>query len=272
MIRQPIRLALLVASGLLATSPAGAVPIVIDYDLAATGQNVTATFDFLTASRLQILLAETTPAAASSLTGGNAILTSLGFALPRVNIASGSVFVGPGSGTAGFAGGELAAGADVSSLWGYTPTTLPAALQQSSLELAAAAAAQLQIAAERDALGDEKRAHAKALRDAAAQLLANSPDAQMRQDAADLIKAAEQDEAAAAVAEAEEKAATAQATSLQSQADQFAARALAAPAFQLVGVLQNPLTPFLASPLGAAFDGLDGGLLADSLARGGEAV
>ena len=32
------------------------------------------------------------------------------------------------------------------------------------------------------------------------------------------------------------------------------------------------MTPFLASPLGTPFDGLDGGLIGNPLARGGEAV
>jgi hypothetical protein len=259
----------LFAAALLAATAARAAPIFVDYDVAATGQSARAGFEFLDASTLQISLAETTAAGASSLTGGNAILTSLGFLLPRVQIASGSVSVAPGSTTAGF---DLAGGTDVSNFWGYTPTTLPAALQAQSVELGTAAAAQSLIAAEQDQIGAAKRARAKAQRDAAAQLLENNPDAQMRQDAADLIKAAEQDERDAAVAEAAEKAANAQAAALQSQANELSARALTTPAWQFIGALWSPLTAFLASPPGTTFDGIDGGLLNDALARGGEQV
>ena len=258
-----------VAGALLAATSARAVPVFVDYNVAATGQSARAGFEFLNASTLQISLSETTPAGASSLTGGGAILTSLGFLLPRVQIAGGSVSLAPGSTTAGF---DLAGGTDVSNLWGYTPTTLPAALQANSVELGTAAAAQLLIAAEQDQIGDAKRARAKAQRDAAAQLLANNPDAQMRQDAADLIKAAEQDERDAAIAEAAEKAANAQAAALQAQANDLAARALSTPAWQFVGALWSPLTAFLASPPGTSFDGIDGGLIGDALARGGEQV
>ncbi|HEY7641550.1 MAG TPA: hypothetical protein VH814_17610 [Steroidobacteraceae bacterium] len=260
-----------VAGALLAATAAHAVPVVVDYSVAGTGQTARAGFEFVNGSTLQITLAETTAAGTSGLTGGSAILTNLGFLLPRVQIVGGSVTVAPGSAGAGFASNP-GAGADVSNLWGYTPTTLSAALQANSVELANAAAEQLAIAADQDAIGEAKRARAKAQRDAAAQLLANNPDAQMRQDAADLIKAAEQDEADAAVAEAAEKAANAQAAALQAQSNDFAARATAAPTLQLVGALWNPLTAFLASPPGTAFDGLDGGLLADALARGSEQI
>jgi hypothetical protein len=258
-----------VAGALLIATSARAVPVFVDYDVAATGQSARAGFEFLNASTLQISLSETTQAGASSLTGDSAILTSLGFLLPRVQIAGGAVSLAPGSTTAGF---DLAGGTDVSNLWGYTPTTLPAALQANSVELGTAAAAQSLIAAEQDQIAAAKRARAKAQRDAAAQLLANNPDAQMRQDAADLIKAAEQDERDAAVAEAARNAANAQAAALQSQADNLAARALATPAWQFVGALWSPLTAFLASPPGTSFDGIDGGVLGDALARGGEQV
>ena len=248
---------------------AHAVPVFVDYDVAATGQSARAGFQFLNASTLQISLSETTPAGASSLTGGSAILTSLGFLLPRVQIAGGSVSLAPGSATAGF---DLAGGSDLSNLWGYTPTTLPAALQANSVELSTAAAAQSLIATEQDQIATAERARAKAQRDAAAQLLANNPDAQMRADAADLIKAAEQDERDAAAAEAVRDAANAQAAALQSQANELSARALSTPAWQFVGALWSPLTAFLASPPGTPFDGIDGGLINDALARGGERV
>jgi hypothetical protein len=253
-------------------APALAVPVVVDYDIAGTGQSARASFEFLDGARLRISLNETTPAGASDLTGGSAILTSLGFLLPRVQIIGGSVIVGPGSITAGFPGAELTGGADVSNLWGYTPTSLQASLQANSAQLAGDAAAQLQIAAEQDAIEAAKRARAKAQRDAAAQLLENNPDPQQKADAADLIKAAERDEADAAVARALAGQARASAAALQSQSDDLAARALTAPAFQVVGALWSPLTAFLASPPGTSFDGLDGGLIGDALARGSERV
>jgi hypothetical protein len=255
---------------LLAATQAHAVPVVVNYNVAGTGQTARASFEFVDGSRLQITLAETTPSGTSSLTGGNAILTSLGFLLPRVQIVGGAVTIAAGSSSAGFAGDPLGGGADVSNLWGYTPTNLSAALQANSAELAAAASAQSAIATEQDGIATAKRARAKAQRDAAAQLLENNPDAQMRQDAADLIRAAEQDERDAAIAEAARNAATAEATSLQAQADDFAARAATTPALQLVGALWNPLTAFLSSP--GTFDGLDGGLLGDAFARGSEGI
>ena len=260
----------LAASALVAATQAYAIPVTVNYTIAGTGQTASASFEFVNGSRLRITLAETTPAGTSGLNGGGAILTSLGFLLPRVQIVGGSVTVAPGSTSAGFAG-DLSGGADVSNLWGYTPTTLSAALQANSAELAAAAAAQSAIAAEQDAIAIAKRVRAKAQRDAAAQLLANNPDPQMKADAADLIKAAERDEADAAMAETARDAANTQAAALQSQANDFAARAIAAPTLQLVGSLWDPLTAFLDSP-GSLFNGLDGGLLGDVLARSGERI
>lgn len=262
----------IVSSALLAATQVQAVPVFVDYDVAATGQSARAGFEFRDASTLQISLFETTPAGTSSLTGGGAILTSLGFLLPRVQIAGGSAVVAPGSTSAGFSGGEILGGANISNLWGYTPTTLPAALQQESTELAIAAAAQSQIAAEQDQVAASRRALAFARRNTAALLLGNNPDAQMRADAQELIALAEQDEAAAAAAEAASAAATGQAASLQSQANELTARSLATPAWQFVGALWSPLTAFFASPPGTSFDGLDGGLLGDALARGSEEV
>lgn len=267
--RNHVFVAAAAAGVLLAAAQARAVPVFVDYDVAGTGQSARAGFEFLDGSTLQISLLETTPAGTSGLTGGSAILTSLGFLLPRVQIMGGSVGLTPGSMAAGF---DLGGGTDVSNLWGYTPTTLPAALQANSAELGAAAAAQLQIATEQAQIAAARRERAQAQRNAAAQLLANNPDAQMRADAADLIKAAELDEQAAAAAEAVRDAANAQAASLQSEANALAARALATPAWQFVGALWSPLTAFLASPPGTSFDGVDGGLIGDALARGGERV
>lgn len=258
------------AGALLAATQAHAVPVVVNYNVAGTGQTARASFEFVDGSRLQITLAETTPSGTSTLTGGNAILTSLGFLLPRVQIVGGAVTIASGSSSAGFADDPLGGGADVSNLWGYTPTNLSAALQANSAELAAAADAQSAIAAEQNQIEIAKRARAKAQRDAAAQLLANNPDPQMKADAADLIKAAERDEADAAIAHEASEAATAQAAAFQAQADDFAARAATSPALQLVGALWNPLTAFLSSP--GTFDGIDGGLLGDAFARGGERI
>jgi hypothetical protein len=254
---------------LLAGAQARAVPVFVDYDVAGTGQSARAGFEFIGGSTLQISLLETTPNGASGLTGGSAILTSLGFALPRVQILGGSVSLSPGSTTAGF---DLGGGTDVSNLWGYTPTTLPAALQANSVELSTAAAAQLQIAAEQEQIALARMERARLQRNAAAQILENNPDPQQKADAADLIKAAEADEALAAAARSLRDAANAQAASLQSQADALAARALTTPAWQFVGALWSPLTAFLSSPPGTSFDGVDGGLIGDALARGGENV
>src|SRR5262245_15393281 len=125
----------LAACALVAATPAHAVPVTVNYTIAGTGQTASASFEFVNGSRLQIALAETTPSGRSGLEGGNAILTSLGFLLPRVQIVGGSVKVAAGSTSAGFAGDQLAGGADVSHLWGYTPTTLSAALQANSADL-----------------------------------------------------------------------------------------------------------------------------------------
>ena len=121
----------LAASALLAATQAHAVPVTVNYNVAGTGQTASASFEFVNGSSLQIMLAETTPASASGLNGGSAILTSVGFLLPRVQIVGGSVTVAPGSASAGFAG-DLSGGADVSHLWGYTPTTLWARSRQAA--------------------------------------------------------------------------------------------------------------------------------------------
>jgi hypothetical protein len=225
MIRMRTRVFVAAAAGVLLTAAqARAVPVFVDYDVAGTGQSARAGFEFLDGRTLQISLFETTPSGASGLTGGSAILTSLGFALPRVQITGGSASLMPGSTTAGF---DLGGGTDVSNLWGYTPTTLPAALQANSVELGTAAAAQLQIATEQDQIAAARRARAQAQRNAAAILLGSNPDAQQRADAADLIRAAELDEQAAAAAETVRDAANAQAASLQCQANALTARAAA---------------------------------------------
>jgi hypothetical protein len=59
---------------------------------------------------------------------------------------------------------------------------------------------------------------------------------------------------------------------LAADADRCRANALTTPAWQFVGALWSPLTAFLASPPGTSFDGIEGGLIGDALARGGERV
>jgi hypothetical protein len=95
---------------------------------APTGQTATADFSFTNATHLQIILKETTPAAASALTGGEAILTGIGFLLPNsavivlpgtVNICS-TALCGGNSSAVGFSAGAFGAGANVSAEWGAT--------------------------------------------------------------------------------------------------------------------------------------------------------
>ena len=87
----------LAASALVAATQAYAIPVTVNYTIAGTSQTASASFEFVNGSRLRITLAETTPAGTSGLNGGGAILTSLGFLLPRVQIVGGSVTVAPGS-------------------------------------------------------------------------------------------------------------------------------------------------------------------------------
>jgi hypothetical protein len=86
------------AGVLLAAAQARAVPVFVDYDVAGTGQSARAGFEFLDGRTLQISLSETTASGATGLSGGSAILTSLGFALPRVQITGGSASMRTGSG------------------------------------------------------------------------------------------------------------------------------------------------------------------------------
>jgi hypothetical protein len=107
--------------------------LLIDYAAQApttTGQTATADFMFTDATHLQIILTETTPAAAldSSRNPAAAILTSIGFHLPgSTAITGGTVTVGPGSvsfgfrpGCAGGATSQCDAGETVSREWGAT--------------------------------------------------------------------------------------------------------------------------------------------------------
>lgn len=90
--------------------------------LAPTGQTAQADFSFLDDGRLQIILTETTPIAASSLSGAGAILTSIGFLLPgsAVIVLPGTVTIATDSSSVGFATGTYPAGTDVSGEWGAT--------------------------------------------------------------------------------------------------------------------------------------------------------
>jgi len=81
---------------------------------ATTGQTASADFSFINAITLQIILSETTPAATSSITGSDAILTSIGFLLPDAAVvassgsfADGSVTINVGSQSEGFSGGSF---------------------------------------------------------------------------------------------------------------------------------------------------------------------
>ena len=121
----PKSFALAVALVVALSGTAGAVTI--DY-LAPTGQTAQADFSFTNATHLQIILRETTLAAASTLTGGDAILTGIGFLLPdsavivlpgTVNICS-TALCGSNSSSVGFSGGAFGAGANVSAEWGAT--------------------------------------------------------------------------------------------------------------------------------------------------------
>ncbi len=97
---------------------------------APTGQTATVDYSFLGGgTQLQLVVTETTPAAASSLTGGAAILTSIGFLLPgtAVLVPTGStVTIAAGSSSVGFDPNgapppqDFGAGANVSGEWGST--------------------------------------------------------------------------------------------------------------------------------------------------------
>jgi hypothetical protein len=95
--------------------------LTLDYTVPTTGQTASAEFSFYSDSILLITLTETTPAAASDLSGAGAILTSIGFLLPDdAVIVGGDVTIGPGSESVGFDQGDLGAGSDVSGEWGAT--------------------------------------------------------------------------------------------------------------------------------------------------------
>jgi len=89
------------------------------------GSSASADFSFINAITLQIILSETTPTPTSSITGSDAILTSIGFLLPDAAVvassgsfADGSVTINVGSQSEGFSGGSFGAGSDVSGEWG----------------------------------------------------------------------------------------------------------------------------------------------------------
>jgi hypothetical protein len=92
--------------------------------LAPTGQTATADYTFLPDAgtyHLQIILSETTLAAASSLSGAPAILSSVGFLLPDTAvIIGGRVTIATGSTSVGFSISNGGSGFDVSGEWGAT--------------------------------------------------------------------------------------------------------------------------------------------------------
>jgi hypothetical protein len=89
--------------------------------VAPTGQTATAEFTFASDSVLEIILTETTPGAASDITGAGAILTSIGFVLPDAAvIASGDVTIASGSQSVGFDTGIYPAFTNVNGEWGAT--------------------------------------------------------------------------------------------------------------------------------------------------------
>jgi hypothetical protein len=278
--RGRLALAIAIALILLRTSSAARASVQVDYLLPATGQTARAEFSFLDANTLQILLQETTPDSSSMLTGPAATLVSLGFILPSGEIIGGSVAVGPGSASVGFdlVPAQLGPGENVSTEWGYSPHTLPTDFITQAVDLEQQAAT-LRTEAAADLTAEQaERDRAKAQRDAAAQLLANNPDPQMMADAADLIKAAEQDEADAAALHASAVAKAAEADALAAQATTLRDAAAALPELHFVGVTSDLPNPFAAVPPGANLvgpDGLDGpdaGLLADALAAAGLGV
>ena len=96
--------------------------------LASTGQTASADFSFISATQLQIILTETTPAATFTGDSAGGILTSIGFLLPDstvINPFGSTVTIYTGSASFGFGFGDLSAGADVSGEWGATMGNLP---------------------------------------------------------------------------------------------------------------------------------------------------
>jgi len=111
--------ALVLTMGISETSHAVLVPYV-----APTGQTATADYSFISGTQLQIILTETTPTALN-ISGGAAILTSVGFNLPTgVNITGGTVTINSGSTSVGFQigptpQGPFGGGTNVSGEWGF---------------------------------------------------------------------------------------------------------------------------------------------------------
>jgi hypothetical protein len=89
--------------------------------VAPTGQTATAEFTFASGSVLEIILTETTPAAASDISGAGAILTSIGFVLPDAAvIVGGDVIIASGSQSVGFDQGDVPQLTNVNGEWGAT--------------------------------------------------------------------------------------------------------------------------------------------------------
>lgn len=124
-------------TGMAVAAPAPALaPVTKNYMAEGTPQTAQATFFFPTTGLpvgfafggiLDIVLRETTPAAATSLEGAPAVLTTIGFLLPNgAVLIGGSVTIcssalrGSDSTSVGFSLGDVGAGTDVSGEWGAT--------------------------------------------------------------------------------------------------------------------------------------------------------
>jgi hypothetical protein len=278
-----------------ATSRAG---FLVDYSGGPTEQVASAEFSFRSCHTLEIVLRELTPppvlgpvlSGPTLLAAGSPVLTRIGFNLPSGHVTGGSAVIGPGGASVGFenVSSQLGAGDDVSAHWGYSAGTLPEALKLLSEALTQESNARLQ---EAEALDLEEALavfQALSLREAAATILSSNPDPQMKKDAEEMLQKAERLEAEAALlgtAQAEaallgtaQAEARAEAQERMAQANEALIRSTIAPVLHFVGVLQPGQTPFLPIPPGSnligpgAFDGIQGGLLGDLVARNGQGV
>jgi hypothetical protein len=249
--------------------------------MAATSQTATANFTFSDSKTLVILLTESTPSAAASVTGSSAVLTSLGFHLPAGQLQGGFVVVAPGSSSVGFehVNPQLGSGSDVSSEWGYTRGSLPSALRAQALSLKELENDFALQAQNLDTQAAAELARAQSGHEAANALLASNPtDPATQQEAAELHHAAEQDERDAFAFQQQAMAARNRATELNAQAIQKLLQTENAPDYHFVGVHELIPTPLatippatnLVGPIGLG--GADGGLLNDATAADGVGV
>jgi hypothetical protein len=183
--------------------------LVVNYSVATTGQTATADYSFADPETLVVLLTETTPGAASLLSGGGAVLTALGFPLPAGAVTGGTVQIGPGSVSVGFdvVNPQLGAGADVSAEWGYSSLSRQEALRAQGRALLNASDALSLEALNFDAQANQELNNAKNERDAAAALLSGNPTEEEKKDAQTLLSMAIQDELEAKAYQLQAKAA-----------------------------------------------------------------